>query len=94
MLDGSEQHGGASDINLDDRLNGELLSTFADLKISYQTNRLELAWAALQNLLAHVERNEGLEALIEFSEKAGDMLTSDANDIRDIIDEGFKKNLN
>ena len=94
MLDEHDNHGGAPETDHSDRLKGEMLGTLSALKSDYKTERLELAWSALQSLLKHIERVKGLEALIEFSEKAGAMLTEDARDIRAILDQDFKERLN
>ncbi|MCV6575097.1 MAG: hypothetical protein OIF58_05115 [Cohaesibacter sp.] len=93
MLDGYEGQRGAPD-NRDDRLKGELLATLSELKDRYQTSHLELAYTVMQSLLQHVERYEGLAALVEFSDKTGEMLTNDAKDICAILDEDFKAKLN
>lgn len=90
MLNEFDDHQGASS-NLDDRLTGELLATYSELKTRYQTTRLELAWSALAALLKHIENHEGLEALIEFSEKAGEIISEDAKDIRAILDDDHRK---
>jgi hypothetical protein len=90
MLDEFDDHQGASG-NLDDRLKGELLATYSELKARYQTTRLELAWSAISMLLKHIEDQEGLEALIEFSEKAGAMISEDAKDIHAILDDDHRR---
>ncbi len=90
MLDKFDGQQGASS-NLDERLKGELLSTFSELKVRYETNGLELAWATLAMLLKHIENHQGLEELIEFSEKAGKMISEDAKDIRALLDDDYRK---
>lgn len=90
MLGEYEDKRGAS-ANLDDRLKGELLATFAELKSRYGTTRLELAWSAITALLNHVEKHEGLAEMVEFSERAADVLGDNAKEIRTILDDDHRK---
>ena len=79
-------HQGASR-NPDDRLKGEILASLADWRQGYGTERLELGWTVLQALLKHIERTEGIAALIEFDERAAAIMADEAASLREVYEE-------
>lgn len=88
MLDGFDPRSGAS-ADPRDRLKGELFATFSEMKASHGIGSSDLAWLTISVLLKHIEKHDGLEALIEFSGQAGAHLTENATGLIKIIEEDY-----
>lgn len=87
MLEHEEQSG-ASRPNV--KIKGQLLGIFADLKSTYGLERLELAWLVMMALEGHIQRHEGLEDWVRFTEQLSKMSSETLSKIDDILLEDAK----
>lgn len=77
-----------------ERLQGEIIGTLAQLNEEYKTQNLALEFAIVRALFDHVYKHQQPTEVAAFFREAGEIFTTQATLIEGILEEDFKRKLN
>ncbi|GAA6210963.1 hypothetical protein NBRC116602_07030 [Hyphomicrobiales bacterium 4NK60-0047b] len=77
-----------------ERLQGEIIGTLAQLNEEYETQNLELAFAVLRGLNDYIYKHAEPTEVAAYLREAGEILLHQAEAVESVLQEDFKRKLN